>query len=83
MEIKSSLELKYGALRGNLAIEYQVILIRIRAADQPSDGAFLSSVSQTDDFCSISRNVTLLSVRQKVRQFAVDTGSLVISGSTC
>ena len=40
-------------------------------------------VVQTDDFCSISRNVTSLSVRQKVRQLAVDTGLLVISGSTC
>ena len=38
---------------------------------------------QTDDFCSISRNVTSLSVRQKVRQFAVDTGSLVTFGPTC
>ena len=38
---------------------------------------------QPGGFCSLSQNFTLLSVRQKVRQFAVDTGSLVISGSTC
>ena len=44
---------------------------------------FCHQVVQTDDFCSLSLNFTLLSVRQKVRQFAVDTGSLVISGSTC
>ena len=44
---------------------------------------FCSQVIQPDGFCSISRNVTFLSVRQKVRQFAVDTGLLVISGSTC
>ena len=44
MEIKSSLELKYEALRGNLAIEYQVILIRTRASDQPSDGCFPKKV---------------------------------------
>ena len=44
---------------------------------------FCRQLVQTDDFCSISRNVTSLSVRQKVRQFAVDTGSLVVSGSTC
>ena len=82
MEIKSTLESKYGALRGHLTFEYQVILIGTRASDQPSDGVFLSSVSQTDDFYSISWNVTSSCVRQKVRQFAVDTGSLVISGST-
>ena len=44
---------------------------------------FCRLLVQTDDFCSISRNVTSLSVRQKVRQLAVDTGLLVISGSTC
>ena len=44
MEIKSTLESKYGALRGHLTFEYQIILIETRASDQPSDGCFLKKV---------------------------------------
>ena len=49
MELKSSLESKYGALRGHLTFEYQVILIGTRASDQPADGGFLRFVLPADN----------------------------------
>ena len=44
---------------------------------------FMIGGSLSGGFCGLSYNFTLLRVRQKVRQFAVDTGSLVTFGPTC
>ena len=49
MEIKSRLESKYGAQRGHLTFGYQVILIRTRASDEPSDDCFLRFVLPADN----------------------------------
>jgi hypothetical protein len=44
---------------------------------------FVVGGSLSGGFCGFSYNFTLSRVRQKVRQFAVDTGSLVTFGPTC